>query len=131
MRKSRRRWLAYMWRNRAPTGTLNMSSSEFETTLNNGCEWVLVHYGSDENVRSVLNAIREKSRRPESDPLRDRLLFVDPSLLAQQLGVPFETVEELVRFLHRMNILQLWLRLSCPNPPEATDNIILEPCDPI
>jgi predicted DNA-binding transcriptional regulator AlpA len=55
-----------------------------------------------------------------------RHFFVDPSLLAQQLSVSFEEVEQVSRFLHRMNILRLWLRLVCPNPPELGDDIILE-----
>lgn len=107
-----------------------MSSDAFENIFRNGAKWVLVNLGRSEDVQRVLDAIKKKAYRDDADPRKDRELFVDPALLSQQLDVPFATVEQISRYLHRMNLLSLWIRALCPNAEEVDSGIILETADP-
>lgn len=101
-----------------------MSSTEFVTIYDHAAAVVRSELGSTSEVNRVLADFRRRALSNERDPLRNRDLIVEPLHESQVLEVPGDLVEKVAATLHRLNILHIWVRASCPASDEGEDTVI-------
>ena len=104
-----------------------MSSAEFSNILDKALDLAAIKCGDRVDTRKVVSEIR---RRAELAGEESRELFVEPSLLAQELGVSTDSVERMADELLAIGVLHQWVRVSCPNMPDEVYRVIVETDDP-
>lgn len=98
-----------------------MSSIEYATIYDHAAAVVKSECGSTPEVTKVLDDFRSRALSDEKDPLANRQLMVEPMHDAQILEVPFELVEKVAAQLHRLNILHIWVRATCPSEDDSAE----------
>jgi hypothetical protein len=84
---------------------------------------------AEPGIAVVASAISERIPEQLTSPKKNRRLFVEPRLMAQQLGVPVSTVEKACHQLFKLGVLRLWIRAKCPNPDESDEGVVCETDD--
>ena len=99
-----------------------MSSIEYATIYDHAAAVVKSQCGSTPEVSQILDDFRRRALGDEKDPLENRELIIEPMHDAQILEVPTQLVEKVAAELHRLNILHIWVRATCPanNDDELT-----------
>jgi hypothetical protein len=91
-----------------------MSSIGFETTFEHAAALVRAQCGDLPGLETVLGDLRKRVQTDALDPLENRDLIVEPHIDAQMLDVPQKTVECVAAELHRLHLLHIWARITCP-----------------
>lgn len=107
-----------------------MSSNEFKTIYSNAAAITKATLSAKKGIESLLDELGRRVPDEEKDPRQNRELFFEPRVDAQRIGVPLETAEAAAVLLHRIGVLRLWVRVSCPDAEDHEVGTILETDDP-
>jgi hypothetical protein len=103
-----------------------MSSDEFASIFRNAVSIVTARCKDAPGLERALKELAARSQSDERNPLKNRRLIIEPVLDSQRFGVPLKTLECVATELHRLNILHLWARATCPRTDPEDDNVIIE-----
>ena len=103
-----------------------MSSSEYRTIFDGASALVEAQLGNLPGTSDLLASLRERCDTNDRDPRINRRLIVEPQLESQILCIPVQTVQKVVKELHKLNVLHLWARATCPNESSGDDATVVE-----
>lgn len=107
-----------------------MSSAEFSNILDKALDLAAIKCGDRGDTRKVVSEIRRRAGLVGHAGEESRELFVEPSLLAQELGVSTDSVAMMADELRAFGVLHQWVRVLCPNMPDEVYRVIVETDDP-
>lgn len=106
-----------------------MQLVEYLLIYDNAASIIEYQYRNLQGVNQILADLRSRLVHTAGNEVALADLTVEPRIDAQRLNVPQDTAIRVTAFLHKINLLHVWLRVFCPKSVRDGDSSIIVETD--